>query len=159
MHAKCLYHIKLYHHQLKQSNCHCHLHSYKTFYLLSAHTTCACHFLQKPPAPRKVGTPLSALTPAPVNTTMCFDLANSSLNAAMSLLWRPCDRACTNVLHFSICGWRPKLAMGLDPLSHDQRFSQIWWEDSKVVSALLPPPSVIAVGTVFLEVCGMFWTL
>lgn len=47
--------------------------------------TCACHFLQKPPAPLKVGTPLSALTPAPVMMAICFALANTSRKSAMSV--------------------------------------------------------------------------
>lgn len=46
--------------------------------------TWACHFLQKPPAPLKVGTPLSALTPAPVMMAMCLALANTSRKSAMS---------------------------------------------------------------------------
>lgn len=46
--------------------------------------TCACHFLQKPPAPLKVGTPLSALTPAPVMMAMCFALAKTSRKSAIS---------------------------------------------------------------------------
>lgn len=47
--------------------------------------TWACHFLQKPPAPLKVGTPLSALTPAPVMMAMCLALANTSRKSAMSV--------------------------------------------------------------------------
>lgn len=47
--------------------------------------TWACHFLQKPPAPLKVGTPLSALTPAPVMMAMCFALANTSRKSAISV--------------------------------------------------------------------------
>ena len=40
--------------------------------------------LQYPPAPLKVGTPLSALTPAPDNTTICLALESTCLNSAMS---------------------------------------------------------------------------
>ena len=40
--------------------------------------TCTHQFLQCPPAPLNVGTPLSALIPAPVNTTMCLALAKYS---------------------------------------------------------------------------------
>lgn len=47
--------------------------------------TWACHFLQKPPAPLKVGTPLSALTPAPVMMAICFALANTSRKSAISM--------------------------------------------------------------------------
>lgn len=42
------------------------------------------YFLQKPPAPRKVGTPDSALTPAPVKMTIFFDLSKCLLKAAKS---------------------------------------------------------------------------
>jgi len=42
------------------------------------------YFLQKPPSPLNVGTPDSALTPAPVKMTMFFDLSKCLRNAAKS---------------------------------------------------------------------------
>lgn len=46
--------------------------------------TCACHFLQQPPAPLNVGTPLSALTPAPVMMTIFLASEKVFLNFARS---------------------------------------------------------------------------
>ena len=42
------------------------------------------YFRQNPPAPLNVGTPDSALTPAPVRMTMFFDLSKCRRNAAKS---------------------------------------------------------------------------
>ena len=53
---------------------------------IKCNSTGALHCRQKPPAPRNVGTPLSALTPAPLRTTICFALAKCSRNAVMSEL-------------------------------------------------------------------------
>lgn len=47
--------------------------------------TCDNHFLHFSFCPLKVGTPLSALTPAPVMTAMCLALEKSSRNSSMSV--------------------------------------------------------------------------
>lgn len=46
--------------------------------------TCDNHFLHFSFCPLKVGTPLSALTPAPVMTAMCLALEKSSRNSSIS---------------------------------------------------------------------------
>lgn len=46
--------------------------------------TCACHFLQYPPGPLKVGTPLSALTPAPVRMAIFLAPEKIFLNSDRS---------------------------------------------------------------------------
>lgn len=46
--------------------------------------TCDSHFLHFSFSPLKVGTPLSALTPAPVMMAMCFALERISRNSNMS---------------------------------------------------------------------------
>ena len=61
-------------------HCYCQM-------LFSAYLNCR----QNPPAPLNVGTPDSALTPAPVNTTTLWAASNLALKAAMSELGRFCD--------------------------------------------------------------------
>ena len=46
--------------------------------------TCDCHFLHFSFSPLKVGTPLSALTPAPVMIAICLALENTLRNSDMS---------------------------------------------------------------------------
>lgn len=48
------------------------------------------YFLQRPSAPRKVGIPLSALTPAPVSATMYLARATNFWNSAKSPLLPVC---------------------------------------------------------------------
>ena len=55
--------------------------------VFSAYLNCR----QNPPAPLNVGTPDSALTPAPVKTTTLWAASNLALKAAMSELGRFCD--------------------------------------------------------------------
>lgn len=46
--------------------------------------TCDCHFLHFSFSPLNVGTPLSALTPAPVMIAMCLALEKTLRNSDMS---------------------------------------------------------------------------
>ena len=66
--------------------------------------------LQYPPAPLKVGTPLSALTPAPDNTTICLALESTCLNSAMS-------DDCRAPSNFAIVWYRPYY---MDNGTHDR---------------------------------------